>query len=229
MVYAGRPAAGPGVRNAGAGALRCRFDPDGVPRDCGRAVVRGFFRTACAGLAAASVLIGPRAHAQPSQPARPAPPEAFIASQLERLALLDLRAVESPSAGDFAITEAILAIAQELAPGDTQIVRRRIEAAWNAGDNDALLDATRRIVELDPDDTVAQLRLITAKIGQVQVAQERLRLYEAFLGPKGEALDPSIRSRLALDAALLQRERGDEPGFVEKLKLAARLDSTNKD
>ncbi|MFA6044613.1 MAG: hypothetical protein WC718_06485, partial [Phycisphaerales bacterium] len=48
-------------------------------------------------------------------------------------------------------------------------------------------------------------------------------------GPKGAALDESIRSRLALDAALLARERGDTAGFIDRLKKAISLDATNKD
>ena len=54
---------------------------------------------------------------------------------------------------------------------------------------------------LDPSDTVAQLRLISARIGQFQTAEERLAAYERFTGPEGKGLDPAIRSRLALDAA----------------------------
>ncbi len=102
-------------------------------------------------------------------------------------------------------------------------------AAWNASDQDTLLAATRTLVELDPKDTVAQLRLITAQIGRMQTSELRLSAYDRALGPGGAALDPSIRSRLALDAALLVRERGDEDGYVQRVKLAAQLDATNKE
>jgi tetratricopeptide (TPR) repeat protein len=130
---------------------------------------------------------------------------------------------------EFAITGDLLSIAQEFAPDDVSILRRRAEAAWNAGDHRALTAITRRIVELDPADTVAQLRLLTAHLGEIQTAQARLEAYDRLLGPRGQALDASIRSRLALDAALLLREQGKETEFLERLKLAIRLDSTNKD
>lgn len=153
----------------------------------------------------------------------------FTARAVTRLALLDLRANPSPLPADFAITHELLGIAESLAPNDAEIVRRRIETAWGAGNHDALLAGTQKLVRLDPDDTVAQLRLITSRIGRLQTASERMAAYDAFLGPRGAGLDASVRSRLALDAAMLARERGDEALFIARLKDALRLDSTNKD
>jgi tetratricopeptide (TPR) repeat protein len=153
----------------------------------------------------------------------------FAARSVERLALFDLRAIPSPTPADYAIADALLSIAQQLRPDDPEIVRRRIETAWNAGNRDSLMECTARLVELDPADTVAQLRLITSRLGRIQTAEERLAAYDRLLGPRGQSLDASVRSRLALDAALLLRERGDEPGFVGRLKEALRLDSTNKE
>ncbi len=154
---------------------------------------------------------------------------AFNARSVTRLAMLDLRACPGPLPRDFAIASELLALASRLAPDDADIVRRRAEAAWNAGDEGVLLESTRRVIELDPADTVAQLRLITARIGRLQTARARLEAYERFLDPRAGSLDDSVRSRLALDAALLRREMGDEDGFVDRLKTALRLDPTNKD
>ena len=75
---------------------------------------------------------------------------------------------------------------------------------------------------------MAQLRLISANINERQTAEERLAAYERFLGPQGRSLDASVRSYLALDAALLAREIGDSEGFERLLRSAADLDSTNK-
>jgi hypothetical protein len=55
---------------------------------------------------------------------------------------------------------------------------------------------------------------------------ERLAAYDRAVA---SGLDPSIRSRMALDAALLVKERGDDAGFVQRLKQAAQLDATNKE
>lgn len=158
-----------------------------------------------------------------------ADPAELAPREVTRLALLDLRSLTSPGPGDFAITAGLLSIAQDLAPNDADIVRRRAEAAYNAGDNGVVDECTKRLVELDPSDTVAQLRYITSRIGTYQTAEARLAAYDALVGAKGQTIDTSIRSRLALDASLLARERGDTPGFVDRLKKAISLDATNKD
>ena len=151
----------------------------------------------------------------------------LLALALERLAVLDLRAIKSPQPRDYAAAVVMLDFARTFTPDAVELVRRQADAAWNAGDEAMLLSATRRVVELDPNDTVAQLRLITARIGQQQTANDRAAVYDRFV--QSDKIDPSIRSRLAVDAALLARERGDEVAFVGYLKQATALDSTNKD
>lgn len=178
----------------------------------------GFF--AIAGAAGAGV--------QPAA-ANPSPADEFAARSITRLALMDLRGATQPTPDDYRITAILLGAAQRLTPADQEIVRRRLEAAWSAGDNALVEELTRRIVELDPADTVAQLRLIVSRIGSLQTAEDRLRAYENLLGPAGAKLDAAVRSRLALDAALLLREKGDMNGFVEKLTLATTLDPSHKE
>lgn len=151
------------------------------------------------------------------------------ARHVMRVAVSDLRAATPATPMDYEFAGLLLELASELDPADASIVRYRAEAAFNAGDAEAMMKATRRIVEADPSDTVALLRLITARINRIQTAEERLAAFESFLGPKGSGLDASVRSRLALDAALLCRERSDEDGFVRFVRQAAQLDSTNKD
>ena len=181
--------------------------------------------------APAAALPVPKAPPAPS-PTPEATPEALrlmVADSLERLALFTLRTVASPTGKDFAASAMLLGLAQERAPDDLNLLRRRAEAAWGAGDQDLLLELTQRTVQVDPSNTVAQLRLIATRLAKYQTVEERLSRMDALLGPRGASLDASIRSRLALDAALLHRERGEEEKFVEKLKLATGLDSTNKD
>lgn len=101
-------------------------------------------------------------------------------------------------------------------------------AAFGTGDPGLLAKATARVVLLDPSDTVAQ-RLITARIAARQTAEERLEVYERMLGPRGASIDPTVRSRLALDAALIERERGELDRFLRYLTLATDLDRTNKE
>lgn len=146
-----------------------------------------------------------------------------------RTVLIDTRLRANAASADFRLASIVMGLAQELAPNDEELVRWQISLA-DAGEDTAALDRhLTRLLELSPRDTVAQYRLISSRIRAVQKIQERLEKYERVLGPGGAALDPSIRSRLALEAAALCRERGDDAGFVAKLKLATGLDATNKE
>lgn len=150
------------------------------------------------------------------------------AREIQRLALTELRMQVSPTPDDYLIACYTLRLAQQLTPDDPDLARKVAAAAWATGDSELLIDATRQVVRLDPSDTVAQLRLIIAGIARLQTVEERLSAYERFLGPAGDRLRPEVRSRLALDAALLLRERGDTPGFVRLLRRAIELDGSNK-
>jgi tetratricopeptide (TPR) repeat protein len=146
-----------------------------------------------------------------------------------RAVLVDLRLGESPTPEDYEIAARLFSIVAELAPADAELARLETAAAFGTGDPSLLEAATARVVSLDPRDTVAQLRLITARIGRMQTAEKRLEIYERLLGPRGNALDPTIRSRLALDAALIYREAGDLDSFLRMLTRATDLDRTNKE
>ena len=157
------------------------------------------------------------------------PPSRLAADALWRTAALDLRLRQEPLERDFRIAGQLLNTAQHLVPSDASLARERVEAWFQAADSERLIEACRDILRLDPADTVAQLRLITAQVGRHQTAEGRLEAYERFLGPAGERLDPSVRSRVALDAALILRERGDSQQFLDRLALAVSLDPTNKE
>lgn len=147
---------------------------------------------------------------------------------LRRSALLDLRLHESPSPLDYELTANLLSIASDLDPTHAETAREMAQAAWLAGDQVLMLDATRRVIAIDPKDSVAQLRLISANINTKQTVEGRRAIYDRFLSDAGQAIDPAVRSRLALDAALLERESGNTVGFIERLHQATRLDVTNK-
>ena len=155
-------------------------------------------------------------------------PEMHASRAMQQHAMLELRMQTKPTPDDFRIAMLTLELARDLSPNDAELARSIAAAAWSTGRADLLIEATRNLVKLDPSDTVAQLRLITATIAQLQTAEARLSAYERFLGPAGASLDPSIRSRLAIDAALLYRERGEDERFVDALNRAIALDGTNK-
>lgn len=153
----------------------------------------------------------------------------YIARAVARIALMDLRVTQQLNLSDYLAAADMLTIAHELIPLDEEILRLVMEAELQAGRADRLEALTRELVKIDPADTVAQLSLITGRVLKLQSADDRLDALSGLLGPKGEGLDPSVRSRLALDAALLLREKGDAQGFSARLREAMRLDSTNRD
>lgn len=193
-----------------------------------RAWRRGLVR---AGVAAAAALLPAPAWAQNASGAARAPErlEPVAARAITRAALLDLRLSRAPDVDDYRIAGTLLDAALRLTPDDPELVRRRVEAAFNAADNEAYLDSTRRLLRLDPTDSVALLRLTAARIASLQTVEERLAAYDSILGPAGASIDPAVRSRLALDSALLLREIGDEAGHAARLAEALRLDGTNKE
>jgi len=153
-----------------------------------------------------------------------------VAKELARLTLLDLQSSGRPEVSDYRIAAMLLEEASALAPDDTDILRMLIDAWGEAGDRAKVMAYTKALVNLDRGDVVAQLRLISSGVSSWQDADSRLAKYDALLGPKYEKqLDQSVRSRLALDAALLLREKGDAAGFAKRLGEATAWDSTNKD
>lgn len=168
--------------------------------------------------------------AEPDPVEGPHRAEMLAAHAVARVALLDLKIVANPSQRDYRIAEEMLATAATLLPNDQTILRLYMEAAAGADDAQTVRDISRRLVKLDPDDTVSLLRVVSAKISDLQTADQRLAAYDQFVSGEGaEAFDASVRSRLALDGALLARERGDLRGFVERLWTAIKLDPTNRD
>jgi len=151
-----------------------------------------------------------------------------VATRLARQAVFLARGVQDPSLEDFRVAALTIGEAIELDPSRPELTRLQINAYQTAEDDDGVLEATGRLVRQDPRDTAAQLRLITDRISGLQRIEDRIAAYENLLGADGERLDPSIRSRLAFDAALLTRELGDEEGFIRLLRRAVSLDQTNK-
>ncbi|MEM7515800.1 MAG: hypothetical protein AAF368_02600, partial [Planctomycetota bacterium] len=156
----------------------------------------------------------------------------YIGRQIARAAIIDYRLQPDPSPADARAGAMMLELAAEFRPEDPILLRYLVEAYRAAGDEASLIDATSRLYKVDPGDEVAQLRLISWHIGRNQTVEERLAAYGEWLDGRGsEHLEdfPAIASRLALDAALLYRETGDERAFLGRLAQATRLDSSNKE
>ncbi len=152
----------------------------------------------------------------------------MTARRMARAGLLFIRSTTEPRFPEYRAASLILREAHQLAPNDPDILRLYIESLHATGDSEEELRLSSRLFELEPDDHVLLLRIITARINRLQTVEQRLGLYERLLGAGGSQLDPEIRSRLAFDAAILAREFGLDDRFVEFLTLATQLDITNK-
>ncbi|MEM8834860.1 MAG: hypothetical protein AAGD00_03465 [Planctomycetota bacterium] len=140
-----------------------------------------------------------------------------------------LRSGPSPLPEDFASVAAAFTMLQRLEPDNETLMRLR-HASWFAAEElDEAASVTREILRVRPDDQVAQLQLLTHRISKLEDADARLEMYDRVLSSAGDGLPNPVRSRLALDAALLERERGDDTAFLERLTLATALDVTNKE
>lgn len=199
-----------------------------IARALGRPGPRLLFRLT-AGIAVVGVLSGP-AFAQRSGRIND---RVVLASQVAdgvaAIAYAMVRDVEAPTVKQYRVAALLLGLARQLTPTNDEFLRSEIEAWTYAGDRDEVIRATRELLVLDPLDTVAQLRLVTANVERLQDVDQRLAVYDRLLGPAGSKLDDSVRSRLALDAALLARETGDEATFLDHLTFAVTADVTNKD
>ncbi|MEL6498337.1 MAG: hypothetical protein AAGJ54_05250 [Planctomycetota bacterium] len=156
----------------------------------------------------------------------------YIGRQIARVAIIDYRLQADPGPDDARAGAMMLELAAEFRPEDPILLRYLVEAYRSAGDERSLIDATKRLYDVDPGDEVAQLRLISWHISRRQTVEGRLAAYGEWLDGRGaEHLEdfPAVASRLALDAALLYRETGDEQAFLGRLAQATRLDSTNKE
>lgn len=172
------------------------------------------------------VAVLPLARPALAQPT-PEPMDDYAAFGLSRVALLDLRMQANPTPEDYRVAMLALDLARTYAPEEPILLRRQIEAAWSAGMDARAVELTRALIRLDPADEVALLRVIATGIERIQTVEERLSAYERLLG--AQSVSPAVRSRLALDAAMLARETRDERRFVDLLATAAQLDSTNKE
>jgi hypothetical protein len=142
--------------------------------------------------------------------------------------MLMLRRTKPPMPVDFQLCAEQLRLALTLDPNNPYIMRRMREALYSAGDVEGFNEATRTLSRLEPEDTVLQLSVVSGRITSIQNVDDRLAAYDRLLGPAGESIDDSVRSRLAFDAALLAQELGDDELFVSLLTKATQLDSTNK-
>jgi tetratricopeptide (TPR) repeat protein len=147
---------------------------------------------------------------------------------LARIVLADLALQVPPQNRDHQLAADVLGICQEWM-NDESVIRWRLGAANAADDRKLSIELCRELLRRDPRDEMIQYRLISLQLEEITTAEDRLARIQRFFTAQGARLSPVVLSRVALDGAVLSQQVGDDAGFVEMLKHATSLDSTNRD
>ncbi len=171
------------------------------------------------------VALGPLAAA--SQPEQ-SPAERRLATKFAQAASLilmqDPLTVEAIESANLLMLEAA-----NLTPGDVEMWRLAHAASALAENDQARLRSVAQIVALDPADDGARLEQISHQLLEHQTAEElAVALEEQLTKAQREGLSPAVLSRLALDLALLERRRGNDHAFADRLAQAASLDPSHQ-
>ena len=120
--------------------------------------------------------------------------------------------------------------ASKLNPTNQSILRSMAEVAKIADLPDLNKKATKELLLLAPGETPLQLARLRDAIEMTNTADQRMAVYEQLLSDGNTAkLDVKIASRLALDAAHLQRQLGNMGQFARWLAESVALDPANTD
>lgn len=122
---------------------------------------------------------------------------------------------------------ALLKAALRLNPDEPRFARLLAEAALQAGDTDAAIEAYKTIARLDPNDRVAYIRLIDLHCGKMQTADARLKYLVGDGETKGlynaDSISAEVRAHAALLAAGIYFERAQTSEAMRLLEESLRL------
>ena len=134
--------------------------------------------------------------------------------------------------GTEAISAAVALITQasRLTPDDPTIWRAMVEVAQMADLPELRSHAIQELLRVTPSQSAVQLARLRDVIEHTNTVDQRMGVYEQiFSTDKKSELDSRVASRLAFDAAQLQRQRGDIIQFALWLRESVALDPSNPD
>jgi tetratricopeptide (TPR) repeat protein len=164
------------------------------------------------------------AFAQTTRPADPRPAH-MLADQMVDEAFSYTRDPSVPAAEAAERAALLLELASRVSPEDPRILRLLAEAAHAAHRSETERSALRALIRNDPGDLVAQVNYLDFVAGATEALDERARIYKAAFDT--QALDPQIRSEMAVRLARIATERGDAPAAKELLRQALALNDVN--
>ncbi len=120
--------------------------------------------------------------------------------------------------------------ALKLDPTNPSIWRAALQVAQMADLPDFEREAVQGLLAVTPNESTAQLARLRLAIEQTNTVDQRMAVYEQLLSNQNkDLLDYRVASRLALDAALLQRQLGDVNQFARWLAESVALDPSYLD
>ena len=120
---------------------------------------------------------------------------------------------------------ALIETAAEIDPDNPDVWRAWIEMSIIADDPIMRRLGVKELLRLFPHETPLQLARLRDAVDTLNTASERELLYEKLLSNDGETkLDAGVASRLAFDAAMLQRQLGNTQQFARWLAESVSLD-----
>ena len=125
------------------------------------------------------------------------------------------------------ITAAVILITEAsiLSPNDEAVWRSLIEVAHMADKPELKSHAIKQLLRIAPTESSAQLSRLRDAVARTNTVDERMGVYEQLLTDgRSSKLDSRVAARLALDAALLQRQLGDIEQFARWLAESVALD-----
>lgn len=144
----------------------------------------------------------------------------------ELIRIAHAAAMSEPLTTD-AISTAVVLIteASNLSPNDESVWRAMIEVAQMADLPDLYSKAIYGLLKVTPNETTSQLARLRDAIELTNTVEQRMGVYEQLLSDgRSASLDSRVASRLALDAAYLQRQLGDVQQFARWLAESVALD-----
>lgn len=179
---------------------------------------------------AAALVLGVSSRASAQLDLTTQDPRQMLADQLVLLMQQSLAGDGLPSEDQLTRASVLLNLALNLAPGDADLWRLKVELSDLRRRPRDRFEAIEKLVALEPQNDALQLELILTRAASQQTLEGRLMLVERVLdAPASRSLSAPLRSRLSSYAAAAARELGDDAKFGRRLTDALRLDSANAD
>lgn len=174
-------------------------------------------RVACVCL---SILVSFSSSAAEENPAA----NAALAERFAGMAQAAIAGKQTVGDADFRQAIAMLQAAAKLNPKESRYPRLLAEAQLQLRDPHAALESLRTYFTLAPDDRVVMVQIIDLYSAEMETADARLAYFRDLLG---KSVPDEVKSRIAVRAAKLLSERGEQAEAMELVEKAIQLDELN--